>query len=244
MSKFAILAAPRTGSNLLCTLLNSHPEILCHHEVFNPDGIFTALDRRHLSLALGSLAERDRDPLGFLERVWETGAGYRAVGFKWTRGQNETVLHSILNDPAVRKIVLQRRNRVKTFVSEKIAQRTQQWEVYSPPELVWPRPQVTIDRNELLHHIELNQQFYSTLHQTLSRTHQPFRDVYYETLFDPEEQRRLLEYLGVDDVDCPLSAASIKQNSEDLRESIANFEELAASLRGSELGTELCDRGM
>ena len=28
---------------MLCTLLGSHPEILCHHEVFNPSGIFYAL---------------------------------------------------------------------------------------------------------------------------------------------------------------------------------------------------------
>ena len=47
MTRFVILAVPRTGSNLLCTLLNSHPEILCHHEVFNPQGIFTALTHRH-----------------------------------------------------------------------------------------------------------------------------------------------------------------------------------------------------
>ena len=37
-TRFVILAAPRSGSNLLCTLLDSHPEILCHHEVFNPVG--------------------------------------------------------------------------------------------------------------------------------------------------------------------------------------------------------------
>ena len=162
MSKFAIIAAPRTGSNLLCTLLNSHPEILCHHEVFNPDGIFTALTHRNEHLDLGSLEERDRDPLGFLQRVWERQAeDYQlSVGFKWTRGQNDSRLTACLDDSNVKKIVLKRRNRIKTFISEKIAQRTQQWEVYSQPELIWPRPQVTVDRDELFDHISLNNQFY------------------------------------------------------------------------------------
>ncbi|MCA9265021.1 MAG: sulfotransferase, partial [Planctomycetales bacterium] len=69
MKRFVILAVPRTGSNLLCTLLNSHPEILCHHEVFNPQGIFLALTQRDRPHSLPSLDERNRDPLRFLDEV-------------------------------------------------------------------------------------------------------------------------------------------------------------------------------
>jgi len=244
MSKFAIIAVPRSGSNLLCTLLNSHPEILCHHEVFNPNGIFTALTHRDQDLQLGSLADRDRDPLAFLERIWATGSEYNAVGFKWTRGQNEVVLKSVVADEHVRKLILRRRNRIKTYISEKIAQRTQQWEVYSRPQLIWPRPKVTVDRNELLHHISLNNHFYDSIHKTLVHSRQPYLDVDYETLFNGEEQGRLLRFLGVADVGYPLTAASIKQNSTDLQDSIANFADLAASLEGTDLGTELHDRDM
>ena len=71
MTRFVILSVPRAGSNLLCTLLNSHPEVLCHHEVFNPRGIFYALTHRDGSFSVGSVAERQRDPLGFLERLWD-----------------------------------------------------------------------------------------------------------------------------------------------------------------------------
>ena len=65
VGRFVILGAPRTGTNLLCTLLDSHPDVLCHHEVFNPAGIFWALGDRQGALDLGSMAERDADPLGF-----------------------------------------------------------------------------------------------------------------------------------------------------------------------------------
>src|SRR6516225_7630935 len=99
--RFVILAAPRTGSNMLCTLLNSHPEILCHHEIFNHAGIFYALPLRDRGFSLGALEERDRHPLAFLERVWQTSCGYRCVGFKTTRGQNEQVLQALLNDRGV-----------------------------------------------------------------------------------------------------------------------------------------------
>ena len=103
MTRFVILAVPRTGSNLLCTLLNSHPQVLCHHEVFNPQGVFTALDYRGQGLNVESLQQRDDDPRGFLDRVWQTGTADTCVGFKWTRGQNETVLKSVLGDAGGQK---------------------------------------------------------------------------------------------------------------------------------------------
>jgi LPS sulfotransferase NodH len=65
--RFVILAAPRTGSNWLCSLLNSHPDVLCHHELFNPSGVFYALGHRDGALDLGTPEERDRRPLAFLE---------------------------------------------------------------------------------------------------------------------------------------------------------------------------------
>jgi LPS sulfotransferase NodH len=244
MSKFAIIAAPRTGSNLLCTLLDSHPEILCHHEVFNPSGIFTALTQRHRTMELGSIASRDRDPLGFLERVWTSGRDHRAVGFKWTRGQNEVVLRSVLGDVSVKKIVLRRSNRVKTFVSDKIAQRTGQWEVYDAAELIRPRPHIEVDRHELLRHIELNAEFYERIQQTLDESSQPYIDLVYEMLFDKAEQRRLLEFLEVEDTKYTLVAASVKQNPTDLKDVVANFGELAASVNDRKLAAELYDRGL
>ncbi len=242
MLRFAIIAAPRTGSNLLCTLLNSHPDILCHHEVFNPDGIFTALTHRDDAHELGTLADRDRAPLVFLDRIWQTGQGFRCVGFKWTRGQNETAIRRILEDPDIKKIVLRRRNRIKTYISERIAQETRQWEVYSEGELVCPRPRVTVDRADLLNHISQNNQFYDIIHSSLAHSRQPSIDVTYESLFRASEQSRLLGFLGVEDVDGRLTEGSVKQNSTDLRDTIANFCELATSLEGSELQAELHDR--
>jgi LPS sulfotransferase NodH len=242
MEKFLILAAPRTGSNLLCTLLNSHPEIVCHHELFNPQGIFTALNRRSEATQLGSPQERDADPLGFLDRVWRTGLGYGCTGFKWTRGQNEDVLRSVLRDAGVKKIVLRRRNRMKTYVSERIAQQTQQWEVYCKRDLCVPRPRIRVEMTDLRQHIELNDRFYTGVQFSLRRGNQPHINVAYEALFDRAEQRRILGFLGVRATEHPLKAASIKQNPTDLRESVSNFDELCAGLQDTGLEVELYDR--
>jgi LPS sulfotransferase NodH len=244
MTHFVVLAAPRTGSNLLCTLLNSHPEILCHHEVFNPQGIFTALTHRHQDDLLGSLAERDRDPLGFLERVWQTGKEFASVGFKWTLGQNEVVLESVLRNATVKKLVLRRRNRIKVYVSELIAQRTQQWEVYSKDDLILPRPRVSIELDELLAHMDRVERFYQHLESTLDQSNQSSLQLDYESLLNASEQVRILTKLGVADPFFSLTPDSVKQNPTDLSQLILNFDELASELGHGELRKELYDCGI
>src|SRR6202051_4647549 len=94
-SRFVILAAPRSGSNMLCTMLDSHPSILCHHEIFNPKGIRLALRLRDTDFALGTVAQREQDPRRFLEQVWTTRLGYPCVGFKFTHRQNELIFRHL-----------------------------------------------------------------------------------------------------------------------------------------------------
>jgi len=39
--KFMILSSPRSGTHMLRTALNNHPQIVCHSEMFNPDFIIS-----------------------------------------------------------------------------------------------------------------------------------------------------------------------------------------------------------
>lgn len=242
--RFAILAAPRTGSNLLCTLLNSHPQVLCHHEVFNPQGVFTALGYQGDRLQVDSLEQRDDQPIEFLGRIWRTAESESAVGFKWTRGQDQLVLNQVLSDVQVKKIVLRRRNRIKTYVSERIAQQTQQWEVYSRDDLIVPRPRIQIDVHDLLAHIELNETFYDRIMQRLTERQSPHLELEYETLFERDVQIRTFRFLEVPFPDRTPTAHSVKQNPNDLRDTIENFDQLADQLAAYGLLSELLDREM
>ena len=239
-TRFVILAAPRSGSNLFCTLLNSHAEILCHHEVFNPAGIFYALDHRDGSLDLGTLEARDRDPAAFLERLWTTRLGRRCTGFKYTRGQNETVLATLLDDRDVRKIVLRRNNRLKTYVSAKIAEQTGQWEVYRESDLVADKPKIVVDFEDFRRHAAENERFHAQIEDVLDRTGQESLHVNYERLLDEDEQLRWLRFLGVTRLSVPLMAASVKQNPTDLRRIVSNYDELLIAMRGTVMEAELC----
>lgn len=238
--RFVILAAPRTGSNLLCTLLGAHPDILCHHELFNPNGIFAALDLRRAD-DFGSTEERDRDPLAFLERVWAHTADRRCVGFKMTRGQCPLIIDHVLRDPAIQTVVLRRRNRLKTYVSTRIAEETGVWEAYSPDDIPPQRPLIHVDLESLEAHAASNATFYVELLQTLDQTGKDCLQVTYEELLTTTEQRRLLDYLGV-----PrrlLEPVSVKQNPRDLRRLVADYSDLREQLRGTPYFEELHELG-
>ena len=235
--RFVILAAPRTGSNLLCTLLNSHPDILCHHELFNPGGILLAIDQRDGPFGLGTVAERDADPVSFLDRVWKLDLGRRIVGFKMTHGQEGAAMDAVVADAAVKKIVLRRRNRVKTYVSELVSLELDQWEVYTESELL-ARPRVTVDPKLLDENIARNERFYSDLVATLDGRGQEHAEVEYEDLGRSDTHQRLLASLGLRTT-VRLHAGTVKQNPRDLRQIVANYPALSAALRGNELQAEL-----
>jgi riboflavin biosynthesis pyrimidine reductase/LPS sulfotransferase NodH len=237
--RFAIVAAPRTGSNMLCTMLNAHPEILCHHEIFNPGGIHYALDHRDGQFDLGSMAERDRNPAGFLRRVFGHRCGRNAVGFKVNRGQNEMAFHSVLTDLNIRKIILRRRNRVKTFVSELIAEQTGQWESYEFSDFSRPSPAVEIDANKLCQYLTVTDDYYGGIENLLHSTDQQILQITYEDLSSAREQQRILTFLGVSTSVPALIPITRKRNQADLRSLVSNFDELRSGLTNEELIAQL-----
>jgi LPS sulfotransferase NodH len=238
-SRFVIFAAPRTGSNWLCSLLDSHPSVLCHHEIFNPEGIHYSVSLRSGELDLGTVAERDRDPAAVLARLWQATLGRRWVGFKLNRDQNARVFALVLADPDIRKIVMKRRNRIRTFLSEHVALATGEWESYPWSNVSERKVQVTIDPASLRAHVARNDQYFKALEDSLRETGQTYLEVTYEALTDVDEQARILSFLDLDMPEGGLRGATRKQGRGDLRDAIANFEQLARHLAGSELAAEL-----
>lgn len=220
---------------MLCTLLDSHPEILCHHELFNPGGVFTALRYRNTDFGRIDIAERDRDPLGFLTSVWNNDLGHSRVGFKMTRRQQAAVLGRVLLDRDVQKIVLKRKNRLRTYVSELIAEQTGVWEAYSTAELETEPPVVTVAPNELFDHARKNDDYYSWIESELRASGQQYLNTYFEDLFSPRERRRILTYLGVRPTLRSLHIQSVQQNPASIAKLVGNFEELCSALEGSAL---------
>jgi hypothetical protein len=241
--RFVILAAPRSGSNMLCTMLGSHPSILCHHEVFNPKGIRLALRLRETGFSLGTVEERERDPGAFLERVWATDLGFPRVGFKLTHRQNEPVFRRLLADATVAKVVLRRRNRLKAYVSYRIAETIAEWEVYRARDLARERPRVRVEPRLFLERVAFDDAYHDEIRRAAEGGGHRRIEVSYERLSSIDEQNRVLDFLGVAPTDVGLEIGSIKQNSRDLRDLIENYDELRRHFAGTPFEAELCDRG-
>jgi len=226
--RFVILAAPRTGSNMLSSQLNSHQDILCHHELYNPNGVFYALNLRETDFSIGgmNLSERDKNPLAFLDQIWENTQGYSHVGFKMTHYQNREVFDAVLADVSILKIVLSRRNIVKTYVSKLIAEQREVWEYYGDEPIKTLKKKVYVDPLGLQADVKYNESFYLDINHRLKETNQNAFLINYEALKN-SNFLPLLSFLGC--ANQLLEAKSQKQNPEDLIELVENYQELRQS---------------
>lgn len=218
--------------------MHSHPDIICHHEIFNPRGIFLDHDYDINELELGSLQQRNENPKLFLERLWKCFLTKSCVGFKMTREQKEITLKIISNNQDLKVILLSRKNRIKTYVSELIAEELDQWEVYIHDELIKNRPKVTIHASGLKSHAGKNNDFMHEIKQELNRTHSVYLETAFEHLMDPVEHKRILDFLEVSN-EVILTPSSVKQNIPDLRHLISNYSDLEKELTGTDFQNEL-----
>ncbi|HZF08115.1 MAG TPA: hypothetical protein VFE33_04920, partial [Thermoanaerobaculia bacterium] len=134
-----------------------------------------------------------------------------------------------------------RRNRVKTYVSEMVAQLTGEWESYPGLRPAGERLQVPVLAAGLCRYVEHNQAYYDEIARRLAANGQTALAVDYEDLFGagPESVEGVLRFLEVAVAEATLQGATRKQNPTDLRQLIANFDQLAAALQGTELEGEL-----
>ena len=236
--RFVILAAPRSGSNMLCSMLDSHPDILCHHELFNPSGIFYALplrdsDSQASQEMQGRMQERDRDPLAFLaEQVWQRHGEKSVVGFKMTYQQNLAVFQAVLAAPEIQKIVLRRNNAVKSYVSKLVAEQSGVWEDYGQARRHEPL-QLELNLEHLQQDLAFNQRYYALIETSLRDTQQAYLQVQYEHLMDCACQRTMLDYLACQYV--PLHTRSRKQNPSDLRQRVKNYGQILEQCQDPDL---------
>jgi LPS sulfotransferase NodH len=228
VTPFVIVCLPRTGSNLLGEMLDTHPEVLCHMEIFNPKSTYLS---RKPHLRIGTKEERDRDPWTFLRRVYEVTDGRRVVGFKLMPNHNNPVLVSLLLNRRVRKIVLHRPNVLQTFVSTCIALQTQQWQLRaSASDGKRPSIKVDIDVRAFKRYARKVRIFNAIVRTIEALTAQRFYHVNYPQLAqDPVIAIELMQFLGIDP-NVPLQKPLQKQNASGLQQKVGNYDELKREL--------------
>lgn len=238
VSRFIVLGSGRTGSNLLVSMLNSHPQIQCLNELFNPSEPDRILwGRAERETGSEDLALRASNPVRFLEeRVFVDPTGRaRLVGFKifYYHARDpigEQVWLHLRSDSELKVIHIKRRNRLRKHLSEQVAKMTRKWAITSDREahrnikVTLPVEQCVASFERTIGYENEAAEFFKN-HAIL--------DVYYEALSSNSEQigARVLNFLGAKQL--PMVSSTRRQIVQPLREIVENYDDLVAHFAGT-----------
>lgn len=228
--KFVIIANPRTGTNHFIDLLNSHPDITCHSEVFHQKTVYLLEGARD-----DLLERREKGPVAFLEEIYESSPT-RACGLKIFGGHNPAVLDKVLHDPSIKKIVLYRPNFLAVYSSVRIAEAEKRY-------LIWEHKAVSIDTDaydssrtsekayfdqaEFNREWGIYQEHYKYALDVLNKSGQSYLFMTYEEFINESFFRRIFPYLGLPQPET-LHTRMRKLNTSDIVSRFLNTGEVSA----------------
>src|SRR5205814_3567348 len=239
---FMITCPARSGSSMLVHLLRSHPEICAHDEVFSPDkvrglsGKYLQRSREDPGFIEWLSAERYRDPIRFLYKFVLDPDGKKAVGFKLKHDElvlpgYETMRNEIVSNRKLRIVHLRRNNLLRRYLSHYLAMHVTR---VTFAVGAMPIPEVARIR---LDPRECEKNFETILAREaefagLFAQHRGFH-ISYEDLVNGQSRKlnALLEFLGVPPRQ--LTTTTGKLGRDDLRQAIANFDELREYFSGT-----------
>jgi len=218
--KFIIITRSRTGSNLLISLLDSHPNIEAYGEMFN---------RLHGRAS---------------QRVWNGVFGFKSksiqlVGFKIfyyhpLDADDNWVWDRVYNDISIPIIHLTRTNLLRTYLSRQIADKTHVWRDEKGNKAVDTEDKrVTLDPDECKAEFIKTEKWVKEADACIVG-HRVLQVTYEELTGDGQEAclNRIQEFLKVNPL--KLSSGMNRQNAEDIEKLVLNYDELARSLKGTE----------
>ena len=223
---FMIISAPRSGSNLLCGLINSHPEILCFYEMFHNKAIHYG-PNNYEKYDFGTMTDRNSDPVAFLSKIYSLSHGYKAVGIKMFNNHNNIVLRAMITNRKIKKIVLRRKAALHSYTSLMIARMNNDYILLQgkAPE---KQNRIDIDVESFKTYVGNMDYFYNKTKKLIGS--QLFIDLdYTDIVKETEQYNKIISFIGVDN-HFSLKAITKKQNVSGLQDKIRNYDEVAQSL--------------
>ena len=233
---FVILYLPRTGSNFLAGKLDTHPEIICHHELFNKEGPHQALSTREgaESFDLGTADTRDTAPHDFVRQVYCRRRESKALGFKLALTDNRTAFIALLLNRSVKKILLRRNNWLAAFVSSELAEQSHQWIRFADAQTeAYGRngdtKRISVDVRKFRTYMRKRRIYFVGLRILEYVTFQRFIPFEFSDIGDAGQIADLVEKLGCDS-SVELRTRTLKQNKFPLYNRIENLVEVQRAL--------------
>jgi LPS sulfotransferase NodH len=251
---FIVFGHQRTGSTLLASRLASHPNICCYEEVFLPSvdsspSMREWLSARRLPQSLRVVPGARASFLSSLFDVSNIDSGVGAAGFKVMYDQMSLwptfsylipIASGLLQDPGLRNwlrdnrvLVLHmlRRNHLKILVSQKLAAQSGRFHSRNPSVADMTVFISLLGLKPRLRRIELAERAARRCIAGL-----PSIEIYYEDYTgsgDGEDDARLCRALGQDLPMAGLTSPLRKVSSDDLRDTVANYDEVFQHLSGT-----------
>ncbi len=237
--QFVIVGTQRTGTTLIRTSLDSHPDLICSGEVFkggrrpyqHPDG-YWAFCRASPRNRIRQYVARKRNVTDFLTQLFSR-PGAAAIGFKlmYSHSLRYPEVVDFIRQRGLSVIHVIRRNVLKTLISRDVARLTG---VYHRTKETTEQGQaaITLDPATLIERLDAVAREERTWQERLDG-HAPIMKVSYEDFVNEREleTQRLLQFLNLRFVE--LNSPLQRISPTDMRLVIANYDEVATVLRGT-----------
>jgi len=223
---FVIIAMPRSGSNYLCSLLASHPLIVCHNEVFHPNEVGAYLPKEVATHNIFDVQTRDNNPRIFIERLLHESHRYY-------RGKTEIGCKLLINTPQMDRgldalldfnpkvILLDRRDKLAVFSSIQIATKNGIWLSKNRPRI---QEKIIFDPKEYEFRTKYLLEHYDRGLKAVEHRKLPLLRMDYEELLLPKTTAEILNFLSVRAH--PLVAETAQINTENILERFSNPEDV------------------
>lgn len=229
---FIIAAGPRSGSTLLQTLLHSHPNAICMHELLVESGGTPRFSRYNLGRRKQLLRMREQSMEAFLKTVlldpqppWVDAIGFKAMYVHPRDEEKRRYTWEMLGQMPSLRVIWLRRNPVRRVISFAIALKTGKWVGEKTREAIH------LDPEFLPRRLSFEEQETEAARKRIEKCE--VIDVQFETLTETPGAvlTNIQEFLNLSTR--PLHSSLTPQNPRTLREMVANFDEVKDALRGT-----------
>jgi hypothetical protein len=212
--RVVIVSRSRSGSNMLCSFLESHPDCFMWREIFRRPQYFTP----NITYFL-------------------TGGKYlrkfKVVGYKVFYNHNvpNNYWDEIISDNTIRIIHLVRQNHLSTFVSQREATASAKWQTFKDSEKHLLQRKLKVDTDDMVSFLTRNEIMISSMNNRLQARRNVLQ-LSYEELIDGSGKRKVSNFLeGALNPKKYGIPENKKQSYGSVSDRIENIEEVEVTLR-------------